>query len=156
MSALFVIIIISIHWPRYNFSLICSLWTDQCTVWTDSVQYGLTSVLYFWQLFTLGGAVYRMYWPVCYIFHPVIHYGLTSAYYVLTSVHYGLTSVLYFSQLFSMYWPLYGMHWPLCYISASCSLWADRCDSGECLFFFWFCDGEADCIDGSDETKCSK
>ena len=27
--------------------------------------------------------------------------------------------------------------------------------SGECLPFRYFCDGNKDCIDGSDETQCS-
>ena len=35
-----------------------------------------------------------------------------------------------------------------------CGPYGFECDSGQCIFFNLECDGNPDCIDGSDETRC--
>ena len=39
-------------------------------------------------------------------------------------------------------------------VSGGCDKGEFRCASGECISKTWLCDGEKDCLDGSDENLC--
>ncbi len=39
-------------------------------------------------------------------------------------------------------------------MSEHCPAGERACKSGQCLPEFWFCDGQEDCLDGSDERNC--
>lgn len=40
------------------------------------------------------------------------------------------------------------------YFQATCGPFESQCVSGQCIATGWWCDGELDCSDGSDEHHC--
>ena len=38
----------------------------------------------------------------------------------------------------------------------ACNHNQQRCDSGECVYISYWCDGDADCYDASDEIGCGE